>query len=257
MAGSIMGDGPNDSGSSRRHLIKSCEDSLSRLGTDYIDIYYIHEFDATTPIEETLCALDDLVRGGKVRYIACSNFSGWHLMKSLAISEKYGWARYVAHQAHYSLASREYEWELMPLALDQKVATVVYGALAGAALTGKVRRNQPIPEDSRLSKDKYGMAGPPEFIYKIVDVMDEVAEETGKTISQIAINWLLARPTVSSVIMGARNEEQLKDNLGAAGWNLTGEQISKLDAASEKTQIYPYSHQRHFPMLNPPPIPRR
>jgi aryl-alcohol dehydrogenase-like predicted oxidoreductase len=247
-----MGNGPNEVGSSRHHLLRSCEASLRRLKTDYLDIYTIHGFDAQTPVEETLRTLDDLVQSGKVRYIGCSNFSGWHLMKSLAISEKYGWSRYVVHQAYYSLIGREYEWELMPLALDQKVGTMVWSPLAGGYLTGKVRRNQSPPAGSR----QYQLKGqePPiveEMLYDIVDVLDDVAGETGKTPAQIALNWLLQRPTVVSVIIGARNEAQLQQNLDAFGWNLSEEQMAKLDAASEVKPIYPYWHQRDFVERNP------
>ena len=251
-----MGDGPNDLGSSRAHLIAACEASLRRLGTDYIDLYQLHGFDALTPIDETLHALDDLVRAGKVRYIGCSNFSGWHLMKSLAISDRYGLARYVAHQAYYSLIGREYEWELMPLAIDQGVGTVVWSPLGWARLTGKLRRGQPKPAVSRLPQTAQN--GPPvddEYLYTVVDAIDEVAKETGKSVPQIALNWLLQRPTVSNVIIGARNEEQLRQNLAAVGWNLTPEQVAKLDRASALTPIYPYWHQRaEFADRNPPPV---
>lgn len=253
-----MDDGPNDLGSSRYHLIRACEASLRRLNTDYIDIYTMHGFDALTPVEEVLRTLDDLVQSGKVRYIACSNFSGWHLMKSLAVSQTYGWSRYVAHQAYYSLVGREYEWELMPLALDQKVGTLVWSPLGGGRLTGKIRRNQPLPTVSRLHTAAEGGAPvPDEKLYQIVDVLDEIAKETSKTVPQIALNWLLQRPTISSVIIGARDEEQLKQNLGAVGWNLTPEQITKLDAASDVTPIYPYWHQRQFVERNPLPIPQQ
>ena len=251
-----MGTGPNDVGSSRHHLVRACEDSLRRLGTDYIDIYHLHGFDALTPIEEALRTLDRLVQSGKVRYIACSNFSGWHLMKSLAISEKYGWTRYVAHQAYYSLIGRDFEWELMPLALDQKVGTIVWSPLGWGRLTGKIRRSQPLPETSRLYKTSE--QGPPvdqEYLYRVVDALDEVAKETGKTVPVIALNWLLQRPTVVNVVIGARNEEQLRQNLEAAGWNLTPEQVAKLDKASERTPIYPYWHQRQFRERNPWPVP--
>jgi len=250
-----MADGPNELGSSRHHLLQACEASLRRLKTDYIDIYTMHGFDAQTPVEETLRTLDTLVQSGKVRYIGCSNFSGWHLMKSLAISEKYGWARYVAHQAYYSLIGREYEWELMPLALDQKVATIVWSPLAGGYLTGKVRRNQPPPEGSRQHQLK-GQEPPivAELLYDIVDALDEVAEETGKTHTQIALNWLLQRPTVASLVVGARDEQQLRQNLAAVGWNLSAEQIAKLDAASDVRPIYPYWHQRGFVERNPLPV---
>src|ERR1700751_3243938 len=221
-----MGDGPNDVGSSRHHLIRSCEASLRRLGTDYIDIYHLHGFDALTPIEETLETLDQMVRSGKVRYLACSNFSGWHLMKSLAISERYGWARYVAHQAYYSLVGREFEGELMPLGIDQKVATIVWSPLGWGRLTGKLRRGHPLPETSRLHKTaEQGPRPPDEYLYRVVDALGEVARETDKTIPEISLNWLLQRPTVASVIIGARNEEQLKQNLRAADWKLTPEQM--------------------------------
>jgi aryl-alcohol dehydrogenase-like predicted oxidoreductase len=250
-----MGDGPNDAGSSRHHILSACEASLRRLGTDYIDIYHMHGFDALTPVEETLETLDTLVKSGKVRYIACSNFSGWHLMKSIAASEKYGWARYVAHQVYYSLLNREYEWELMPLGIDQKVGALIWSPLGWGRLTGKIRRGQPLPALSRLHKTaEVGPPFSPEHVYKVVEAIDAIASQTGKSITQIALNWLLQRPTVSSVILGARNEEQLRENLGAAGWKLTGEQIRSLDAASEITPTYPYWHQRQFVERIPPPV---
>jgi aryl-alcohol dehydrogenase-like predicted oxidoreductase len=250
------GPGPNEVGSSRYHLLQACEASLRRLKTDYIDLYQMHAFDALTPVEETLSALNDLVHSGKVRYIGCSNFSGWHLMKSLDVSERYGWTRYVAHQAYYSLVGREYEWELMPLGLDQGVGCVVWSPLGWGRLTGKIRRGKPLPEVSRLHKTAdYGPPVSDELVYKVVDALDEIAKETGKTVPQIALNWLLQRPTVSNVIMGARNEEQLRQNLGAVGWNLTPAQVAKLDAASATTPIYPYWHQRQFGDRNPPPTP--
>ena len=250
------GSGPNDVGSSRYHLVKSVEGSLRRLGTDHIDLFQLHGFDALTPVEEALGTLDDLVRGGKILYIGCSNFSGWHLMKSLAISQKYGWARYVAHQAYYSLVGREYEWELMPLALDQKVGTVVWSPLGWARLTGKIRRGQPPPETSRQNSDANREMGPKvsdDYLYGVVDALDAVAAETGKSVPQIALNWLLQRPSVSTIVIGARNEEQLRQNLGAVGWKLTPEQIGKLDAASAVPPIYPYWHQRKFESRNPFP----
>ena len=218
-----MGPGPNDLGSSRYHLIPACEASLKRLGTDYIDIYHLHGFDALTPVEEVLSTLDNLVTSGKVRYIACSNFSGWHLMKSLAASDRYGWARYVGHQVYYSLIGREYEWELMPLGLDQGVGALIWSPLGWGRLTGKIRRGHPLPAESRLHKT--AEQGPPvadEYLYKVVDALDEVARETGKTVPQVALNWLLQRPTVSTVIMGARNEEQLRQNLEAARMESVG-----------------------------------
>ena len=251
------GIGPNDVGSSRQHLIQAVEGSLKRLGTEWIDLYQLHAFDATAPQEETLSTLDDMVRAGKIRYIGCSNFSGWHLMKSLAVSDRYGWARHVAHQAYYSLIGREFEWELMPLALDQGVGTVVWSPLGWGRLTGKLRRGQPKPEVSRLNAQKSVDAGPQvsdEYLYKVVDALDVVAKETGKTVPQIALNWLLQRPSVSTVIIGARNEEQLKQNLGAVGWNLTKEQVAKLDAASATQPVYPYWHQHFFVERNPKPV---
>jgi aryl-alcohol dehydrogenase-like predicted oxidoreductase len=250
-----MGTGPNDLGSSRHHLLRSCEGSLRRLGTDYIDIYHLHGFDALTPVEEVLSTLDNLIKSGKVRYIACSNFSGWHLMKSLSVSERYGWARYVANQAYYSLIGREFEWELMPLGLDQKVGTLVWSPLGWGRLTGKIRRGKPLPAESRLHKT--AEQGPPvddQYLYKVIDALEEVAKETGKTVPQVALNWLLQRPTVSSVIIGARNEEQLRQNLAAADWNLSKEQVAKLDRASALTPIYPYWHQWQFAERNPLPI---
>jgi aryl-alcohol dehydrogenase-like predicted oxidoreductase len=251
------GPGPNDLGSSRHHLFETVHASLRRLGTDYIDLYQLHAFDALTPIEEALGALDDLVRAGKIRYVGCSNFSGWHLMKSLAISAARGLPRYVAHQAYYSLLSREYEWELMPLALDQKVGTVVWSPLGWGRLTGKIRRGQPLPETSRLRTQITADAGPPvpeEHLYRVVDALDAVAKETGKTVPQIALNWLLTRPTISTVIIGARTEEQLRQNLGAVGWSLTPSQMASLDAASAVTPTYPYWHQVQFADRNPPPV---
>jgi aryl-alcohol dehydrogenase-like predicted oxidoreductase len=252
-----LGQGPNDVGSSRYHLIQSLERSLKRLGTDYVDVYHLHAFDATTPVEETLNTLDKMVREGKVRYIACSNFSGWHLMKSLSVSERYGWARYVGHQVYYSLVGRDYEWELMPLALDQGVGALVWSPLGWGRLTGKIRRGTGIPKDSRLNTKMVVDAGPQvpeEYLYNVVDALDEVAKETGKTVPQIALNWLLGRPTVSTLIIGARNEDQLRANLGATGWKLTTEQIAKLDKASEQPKSYPYWHQVQFGERNPSPV---
>jgi aryl-alcohol dehydrogenase-like predicted oxidoreductase len=251
------GDGPNDVGSSRYHLTRSIEGSLRRLGTDFIDLYQLHGFDALTPVEETLCTLESFVRAGKIRYIGCSNFSGWHLMKSLAASDHHGLSRYVAHQAYYSLVGRDYEWELMPLALDQKVSAVVWSPLGWGRLTGKIRRGQPLPEISRRRSQLANDIGPPvsdEHVYRVVEALDEIAKETEKTVPQIALNWLLQRPSVATVIIGARNEEQLRQNLGAVGWNLTKGQIARLDAASAVTLAYPYWHQRGFSERNPPPV---
>lgn len=251
------GDGPNDVGSSRFHLTRSVEGALKRLGTDHIDLFQLHGFDAQTPVEEVLGTLNDLVRAGKILYIGCSNFSGWHLMKSLAASDRHGLARYVAHQAYYSLVGREYEWELMPLALDQGVGTVVWSPLGWGRLTGKIRRGKPMPTDTRLQNKATASAGPQvdeEHLYRVVDAIDAVAKEVGKTVPQVALNWLLQRPTISTIILGARNEEQLKQNLGAVGWNLTPEQVAKLDAASSLPAVYPYWHQQQFKERNPFPV---
>ena len=250
-------DEPNDVGSSRFHITRSVDAALKRLGTDYIDLFQLHAFDAMTPVEEAVATLDDLVKAGKIRYIGCSNFSGWHLMKSLAVSDRYGLTRYVAHQAYYSLLGRDYEWELMPLGIDQKVGAVVWSPLGWGRLTGKIRRGQPRPTTSRLNSKMVTDIGPQvddEYLYKVVDALDSVAKETGKSVPQIALNWLLQRPTVATVVIGARNEQQLRQNLGAVGWNLTREQVALLDAASELTPAYPYWHQRGFGERNPKPV---
>ncbi|MBB3609475.1 aldo/keto reductase [Rhizobium sp. BK602] len=253
------GDGPQDWGASRSRLIKSVDDALRRLGTDYIDLLQLHAFDASTPLEETLSTLDGLVRAGKLRYVGASNFAGWELMKSLAIADSRGYSRYVAHQVYYSLAGRDYEWELMPLAADQKVGALVWSPLAWGRLTGKIRRGQPLPANSRLHETAaYGPPVDDEKLFDIVDVLDSIALETGRTVPQIAINWLINRPTVASVIIGARNEEQLRQNLGAVGWSLTKDEIARLDEASSLTPPYPYfpyRRQEGFAKLNPPLIP--
>lgn len=250
------GQGPNDVGSSRHHLTRSVDGSLKRLGTDYIDLFQLHGFDALTPIEETLETLDCLVQSGKLRYIGCSNFSGWHLMKSLAVSDKRGFARYVAHQAYYSLIGRDYEWELMPLALDQRIGAVVWSPLGWGRLTGKLHRGAPKPEVSRLNEKAAVDAGPPvpdEYLFAVVDVLDEIATETGKSVPQIALNWLLQRPTVATVIVGARTEEQLKQNIGAVGWALSPDQMKRLNDVSYLRPGYPYWHQETFSERNPFP----
>lgn len=252
-----LGDGPNDMGSSRHHLTRAVEGSLRRLGTDVIDIYQLHGFDAVTPVEEVLNTLDDLVRAGKIRYVGVSNFSGWHLMKSLGLAERYNLPRYVCHQAYYSLVGRDYEWELMPLARDQGVSAVVWSPLGWGRLTGRIRRGQPLPEGSRLQNKlvvDVGPQVPEEYLYTVVEALDAVAAETGKSVPQVALNWLLQRPTVANVIIGARNEEQLRQNLGAVGWDLTPEQVARLDAASAVPAPYPYWHQRGFAERNPFPV---
>jgi aryl-alcohol dehydrogenase-like predicted oxidoreductase len=249
------GEGANDVGSSRFHLIAAVEGALKRLGTDYIDLFQLHGFDAATPVEETVSTLDDLVRAGKIRYLGVSNFSGWHLMKSLAVADRYGYSRYVANQTYYSLVGRDYEWELMPLGLDQGIGAVVWSPLGWGRLTGKIRRGAPLPEGSRLHKTaENGPQMTDEYLYGVVDALDEVAKETGKAAPQIALNWLLHRPTVATVIVGARDEQQLRQNLGAVGWNLTPEQIARLDKASQQPLAYPYWHQRGFTERNPPPV---
>ncbi len=251
------GKGPNDVGSSRYHLTQALEGSLNRLRTDYIDVYHLHAFDALTPIEETLNTLDKFVREGKIRYIACSNFSGWQLMKSLDLSEKYGWARYAGHQVYYSLVGRDYEWELMPLAEDQGVGALVWSPLGWGRLGGKIRRGQPLPEESRLQSKMVTDAGPLpdiEYVYNVVDALDGVAAQTGYSIAQISLAWLLAKPTISTVIIGARDEKQLRANLAAVDIKLTPEQIETLDAASQPKLAYPYWHQVQFVERNPFPV---
>ncbi|KAB8029055.1 aldo/keto reductase [Fluviispira multicolorata] len=250
-----MGQNPNDVGSSRHHLINACENSLKRLGTDYIDVYFMHSFDALTPIEETLSTLDCLIKSGKIRYIGCSNFSGWQVMKSLGTSEKYGLGRYVVYQGYYSLIGREYEWDLMPLNLDQKLGLMVWSPLGWGRLTGKILRGKELPE-GRIQKGG-SINGPEisdEYLYNIVDVLDEIAKETGKSVPQVAINWLLQRPTVCNVVLGARNEEQLIHNLGAVGWKLNQNQILRLEKVSKQKPIYPYWHQMQFNERNPKPV---
>ncbi|CEJ11828.1 L-glyceraldehyde 3-phosphate reductase [bacterium YEK0313] len=246
-----VGDGPNDYGSSRQHLLDAIDKALKRLGTDHIDLWQLHGQDYNTPLEETLATLDQIVRDGKVRYIGCSNFSGWHLMKSLAVADRYGYPRHVAHQAYYSLLNRDYEWELMPLGRDQGVGGVIWSPLGWGKLTGKIRRGQPAKPGMR-AHDIAG-TGPrfeEERLFRIVDALDAVAAETGKSIPQVALNWLLSRPTVASVIIGARDEAQLKDNIGAIGWSLNAEQNARLEAASDVSPAYPVWHQRGFAMLN-------
>lgn len=249
------GDGPNDAGTSRARLVRAVEASLRRLGTDYVDLLQLHAFDAGTPLEEVLSTLDSLVRAGKVRYVGVSNFASWQLMKSLAVAERYGYPRYVAHQVYYSLIGRDYEHDLLPLGLDQGVGALVWSPLGWGRLTGRIRRGQPLPDGSRLhATAEYGPPVDQERLYRVVDALDEVAAETGRTVPQVALNWLLQRPTVSSVIIGARNEAQLRDNLGAVGWSLTTQQVERLDEASAAPPGYPhfpYHRQEGFARLNP------
>jgi len=245
-----VGDGPNDVGASRFHILRSVDAALKRLRTDYIDIFALHGFDGLTPIEETLTTFDALIRGGKIRYVGCSNFSAWQLMKSLGIADRWNLPRYMVNQAYYSLVGRDFEWELMPLGFDQKVATMVWSPLGWGRLTGKVRRDRPLPEGSRLHKTD-APSVPDDYLYRVVDVLDDIAAETGKTLPQVAINWLLSRPTVATVIVGARNHEQLTANFGAVGWALSPDQIARLNEASHRPAPYPIWHQENLAERNP------
>lgn len=248
------GDTPNDVGSSRHHLIRACEASLKRLGTDHIDLYFMHAFDALTPVEETLRALDDLITAGKIGYIGASNFSGWQLMKALAASDREGLARYAVYQGYYSLVGRDYEWELMPLGVDQGVGLMVWSPLGWGRLTGKIRRGE-APQSGRIATGGTE-GGPPiddEYLYTVVDALDQIAAETERTVPQVALAWLLSRPTVTNVVIGARDEAQLRANLGAVGWTLSEDQIALLDAASRRHPPYPYWHQMGFDSRNPKP----
>ncbi|HVO03776.1 MAG TPA: aldo/keto reductase [Candidatus Cybelea sp.] len=246
-----MGEGPNEFGSSRQHLLETVHGSLKRLGTDRIDLLQLHGQDCNTPVEETLATLDQLVREGKVRYIGGSNFSGWHLMKSLGVADRLGFPRHVAHQVYYSLLNRDYEWELMPLGIDQGVGAVIWSPLGWGKLTGKIRRGQPAKPGTRAANiPDTGPHYDEERLFRIVDAVDKVMKETGKAFTQVALNWLLQKPTVANVIIGARDEAQLKTNIGAVGWSLTPDQVKALDAASEAPAAYPAWHQHGFPMLN-------
>jgi aryl-alcohol dehydrogenase-like predicted oxidoreductase len=240
----VMRDGPNDGGASRHHIIKECEDSLRRLRTDYIDLYQIHEWDGETPLEETLETLDTLVRSGKVRYIGCSNYSGWHLMKALAISDRRNYARFVSQQIYYSLQARDAEYELVPITLDQGLGILVWSPLAGGLLSGKYRRSQKTPEGTRHFND---WGEPPihneEQLYDVIDILVELGETHNVSAAQIALAYLLGRPGVTSLIIGARTETQLVDNLAAANVKLAPEERARLDKASAPVLLYPYWHQ--------------
>lgn len=252
------GDGPNDAGTSRSRIIRAVDDALRRLQTDYIDLLQLHAFDAFTPVEEVLSTLDALVRAGKLRYVGVSNFSGWQLMKSLAVADRYGYPRYVANQVYYSLVGRDYESELLPLGQDQGVGALVWSPLGWGRLTGRLRRGQPVPPGSRLhATEQFGPPVDEEHLFRVVDALEEVAADTGKLVPQVALNWLLQRPTVASVIIGARNEDQLRQNLGAVGWALSPEQMAHLDTASASTPAYPhfpYQRQEAFARRNPAPV---
>lgn len=250
-----MGDGPQDWGVSRARLLRAVDDSLRRLGTDHIDLLQLHAFDASTPVEELMGTLDLLIAAGKVRYAGVSNYPGWQLMKAQAAADLHGWPRLVAHQVYYSLIGRAYEADLMPLAADQGIGALVWSPLGWGRLTGRIGRDRPIPEGSRLHEtEQFAPPVDAELLYRVVDALEAIAAETGKTVPQIAINWLLQRPTVSSVIIGARNEAQLRQNLGAVGWALSPDQVAALDAASAVLPPYPhtpYHQQEGFARLNP------
>lgn len=247
-----MGDRPQDGGASWAHLVQACEDSLRRLGTDYLDLYYVHGFDNTVAVDETMRALDHLVQSGKVRYIGCSNYSGWHLMKSQAVADANGLTRFAAHQVYYSLLNRDFEWELMPLGIDQQVGTIVWSPLAAGRLAGRYRRGCPIPADGRVANNGVPVRDAIvsyDVLYRIIDVLDELAVQTGHTVAQVALRWLLQRPTVTSLVIGARTEQHLLQNLAATDWSLTPQQIQRLDAASRQPKAYPYWHQDLKPEL--------
>lgn len=253
-----LGPGEDQCGCSRQRLLDGVDKALKRLDTDYIDLLQLHGFDASTPVEEVLSAFDTLVQAGKVRHVGASNYAGWELMKSLSVADHNGWPRYVSHQVHYSLVGRDYEWELMPLALDQGVGAMVWSPLGWGRLTGKIRRDAPAPEGSRLDKvAHWGLPVEEELLFKVVDVLEDIAGETGHSIPRVALAWLLTRPSVSSVILGARNEAQLLDNLGAVDCVLSAEQLQRLGDVSKVTPPYPYYayySDRSYRRLNPPPV---
>ncbi len=243
---------PKDVGASREHLIKACEDSLRRLNTDYLDLYYVHGWDGNVAAEETVRAMDELVQSGKVRYVACSNYSGWQVMKSLAIADHEHLNRYVAHQVYYSLLNRDYEWELMPLAQDQHLGAMIWSPLAAGRLAGRYRRGVPVPDDARVKHNGVPVRDNVvnyEALYRIVDCLDEIAAETGHSVADVSLAWLLSRPTVTSAIIGARTEQHLRDNLSAGDVELTAEQIVRLDEASRQPKAYPYWHQALKPEM--------
>ncbi len=240
-----VGHGGNEMGASRRHLVAQCEASLKRLGTDWIDVYQLHQYDALTPVEETVSALDDLVRAGKVRYVGCSNYAGWQLMKALAVADRNNAARFISQQIYYSLVAREAENELVPLGLEEGVGILVWGPLAWGLLSGKFRRGQPLPEGAR------GLGGgpnkpDPDKLYAIVDVAADIAAARDATVAQVALNWLAAKPGVASVLIGARDEAQLRDNLAATTWRLTKEEVARLNVASRPPRPYPYWVQKDY-----------
>ena len=251
-----MGDGPSDWGVSRARLIRAVDDALRRLATDHIDLLQLHAFDASTPVDELMETLGQLIAAGKLRYAGVSNYPGWQLMKAQAFANQHGLPRFVAHQVYYSLIGRAYEADLMPLAADQGIGALIWSPLGWGRLTGKIGRDRPLPDGSRLHEtEQFAPPVAQEHLYRVIDAIEAIAAETGKSVPQIAINWLLQRPTVSSVIIGARNEEQLRQNLGAVGWSLAPEHIAALDAASDVLPPYPhtpYRQQEGFARLNPP-----
>jgi aryl-alcohol dehydrogenase-like predicted oxidoreductase len=243
-----VGDGPNDVGQSRWHILRACEDSLRRLATEHIDVYHVHGYDGCTPVEEMLGALDDLVRAGKVRYIACSNHAAWHLMKELAVSQQRGLERFVALQAYYNLLARELEHEHLPLCRDQGVGVLVWSPLAGGLLSGKFRPGAAVPEGTRRSMIGNLGIGPvdDEHAATVLDALFDVAASRAVSPAQVALNWLRSRPEVSSIVLGARTAAQLADNLAAAEWQLTADEIARLDEASNRPLPYPYWYHRQF-----------
>ena len=239
-----MGAGPNDAGLSRHHLIAACEASLRRLRADHIDLYQVHEWDGVTPLEETLGALDDLVRAGKVRYVGCSNYAGWQLVKALGVSERLRLERFVSQQIHYSLQAREAEYELVPAGLDQGVGIMVWSPLAGGLLSGKYRRGERGPEGARQLTDwDEPPVRDPDALYDVVDVLVDIAGGRAVSAAQVALAWLLARPGVATIVIGARTDEQLADNLAAADLELSAEERARLDEVSAPPLIYPHWHQ--------------
>ncbi len=242
-------------GLSRKHLLSACDASLRRLQTDYLDLYLCHQPDMLVPVEETLRAYEDLVAAGKVRYVGCSNHSAWHVMKALAVSDRLGAPRYICQQVNYSLVARDVEHEIVPLGLDQRVGLMVWSPLHAGLLTGKFRRDSPPPAVARLNELEVPGTVDFERLYRIVDVLDAIALERGVSIPQVAINWVLHKPGVDTVILGARNEEQLKDLLGAANWRLTPEESARLDQVSALPEPYPQWHQHKFGIERNPRLP--
>lgn len=238
---------PGEEGLTRKHIIEGCESSLKRLGTDYIDIYELHIYDEGTDLAETMGALDELVRSGKCRYIGCSNFSGWQLMKALWVADKNGWTKFSTLEAKYSLMTRELENELVPACLDQDIAVLPYSPLYAGCLTGKYARNKPWPTGTRFPSLTETARFPidAEKLYGIVDVLEEIANAHGRPVSHVALRYLLQKPTVCSLMTAARNASQLKDNLTATDWDLSAEEMSKLDSVSEPVSLYPYSTQKN------------